>query len=162
MVDHDDEPDDSETNYPAPDPFAVALQLCAIASKPATYAAALKKLRKLGRDIDAAEARLAAVQAQAAKIITKMESDVAAFDERVRAHDARETAFANSLTDARDELHVFHAHLEQTHRQLVHRIMSCSGILGEWNWDLQSPPSWGQLRKMIANLPDDLPATPSA
>jgi hypothetical protein len=36
--------------------------------------------------------------------------------------------------------------------------MSTAGILGEWNWNLQSPPAWEQLRRMVADLPEDLPA----
>jgi hypothetical protein len=85
-----------------------------------------------------------------------------ALDERERAITQREDEFEASLKEARDNLHEQHAHLVETHRQLVHRIMSCSGILGEWNWNLQSPPSWEQLRKMIANLPADLPAASPA
>ena len=35
--------------------------------------------------------------------------------------------------------------------------MSTTGILGEWNPNLQPLPSWQQLRGMIADLPADLP-----
>jgi hypothetical protein len=30
--------------------------------------------------------------------------------------------------------------------------------LGNWNFDLQGVPNWQQLRRMVAGLPDDLPA----
>jgi hypothetical protein len=58
----------------------------------------------------------------------------------------------------RDEFRQCHARLELVHRQLVHRIMSTAGIAGNWNFDLQGVPSWEQLRRQIADLPDDLPA----
>ena len=36
--------------------------------------------------------------------------------------------------------------------------MSTSGILAEWNPNLQPLPTWEQLRRMIVDLPADLPA----
>ena len=61
----DDDTDDTEAIYP--DPFITALELCRIASSPKTIATALKRLRRIGRDIDAAEQKLAAVTAQVGK-----------------------------------------------------------------------------------------------
>src|SRR5215468_2707549 len=55
---------DDEAIYSMPDPFSLAIELCRIAAKPATYAAAVKKLRKVGRDIAAAEQKLAALTAR--------------------------------------------------------------------------------------------------
>jgi hypothetical protein len=156
--DNIDDTDAAEANYSMPDPFSLAIELCRVAAKPATYAAALKKLRKLGRDILAAEQKLAA-------LTTEAEQKQAAFAEREAqaaareaALEAREAAFESQARDVRDELCEHHARLEQTHRVLVHRLMSTAGILGEWNWDLQSSPTWTQVRQMIAGLPDDPPA----
>jgi hypothetical protein len=143
------------------DRFADAIALCQIA-KNKTVAAQLKKLRRVNRQIADAEAKVIAVQDQAEQMQAALAARETALDERERALDDRETAFARELTDVRDELHEFHAHLEQTHRQLVHRIMSCAGITGNWNPNLQSPPTWEQLRKMVANLPEDLPAASPA
>jgi hypothetical protein len=159
MSDHDEPIDDTaDTEATMPDPFTLAIELCRVAAKPATYAAAVKKLRKLGRDIVAAEQKLSQLQADAAVIAAKAESDASAIAEQSRVLDAREVALASQAADVRDELRQHHARLEQTHRQLIHRIMATTGILGEWNWNLQSPPTWEQLRQRIADLPADLPA----
>jgi hypothetical protein len=154
----DDDNIDAGDEATMPDPFSLAIELCRIAAKPATYAAAVKKLRKLGRDIETAERKLSKVQADAAVIAAKAESDASVIAEQSRALDAREAAFASQAADVRDELREHHNHLEQVHRRLAHRLMATVGILGEWNWDLQSPPTWQQLRQMIADLPADLPA----
>jgi hypothetical protein len=111
----------------------------------------------LGRDIEKGEQKLAAVTAQAEQINAALAQREAACEARECAFDARATAFASELTDAHATLREHHAHLEQTNRSLIHRIMSTAGILGEWNWDLQSPPTWDQLRRMVADLPEDLP-----
>jgi hypothetical protein len=132
------------------------LQLCAIANNK-TLAAAIKKLHRLDQRFADAQAKLAAVEAQAAEIETALTARAAALDERARALEDREAAFASQAGDVRDELREHHARLEQTNRSLIHRIMSTAGILGEWNWNLQSPPSWEQLRRMVADLPEDLP-----
>jgi hypothetical protein len=85
-IDHDDDDidtaadADAEANY-LPDPFSLALELCRIAAKPATYAAAVKKLRKVGRDILVAEKKLAAVQAEAAGIVDAAQAEVKAMQE---------------------------------------------------------------------------------
>ncbi|MGA8699652.1 MAG: hypothetical protein WB689_38675 [Xanthobacteraceae bacterium] len=73
--------DDSAAHYPAADPFLVALQLCQIATSAKSIAPALKRLRKLGRDIEAAERKLAAVEAQAAELLAKAERDAAVIHE---------------------------------------------------------------------------------
>jgi hypothetical protein len=78
MSDHDD---DTAANYSMPDPFVLAIELCRIASSPKTIAAALKRLRKLGRDIGTAEQKLAAVQAQAAGIVEAAQTEVKAIRE---------------------------------------------------------------------------------
>jgi hypothetical protein len=77
LSDYDD--DDSEAIYP--DPFVTALELCRIASSPKTIATALKKLRKLGRDIDAAEQKLSRLQFEAAGIVEAAQAEVKAIHE---------------------------------------------------------------------------------
>ena len=143
------------------DRFADAIALCQIA-KNKTVATQLKKLRRVNRQIADAEAKVIAVQDQAEQMQAALADREAAIDERERALDARETAFAASAQDVRDELYAHQNRVEQTHRQLVYHIMATAGIAGNWNFDLQDPPTWEQLKRMIANLPDDLPATPSA
>src|SRR5262249_15608415 len=77
--------DDAEADYAMPDPFSLAIELCKVAAKPATYAAAVKKLRKLGRDILAAEQKLAAVQAEAAGIVDAARAKVKAMQDAAAA-----------------------------------------------------------------------------
>jgi hypothetical protein len=156
--DIDDEHDGSDHGYSAPvaDPVLVALQLCALANNK-TVATAIRKLARLDRQFAEAETKLAAVKAQAEQTETALVARAAALDARERALDERESAFESQTGDVRDELREHHARLEQTHRQLIHRIMSTTGLLGEWNPNLQPLPSWQQLRGMIADLPADLP-----
>src|SRR5215472_11456011 len=158
-----DDTADAEASYsmPAADPVLIALELCKLANNK-TAAAALKKLRRLDRQYADTQAKVAALAAQAEQrnaALVQREAELAA---RERALDEREASFASQATDVRDELHGHHARLEQTHRQLVHRILSCSGLLAEWNPALQPLPSWQQLRQRIADLPPDLPAAPPA
>ena len=159
-----DEHDDDDHDHAAPmaDPVLIALQLCQLAANPKTIASAVKRLRRLDRQYADIQAKAAAVTAQVEQkqaAITEREQAIAA---REVALEERETVFENQAGDVRDELRQHHARLEQTHRQLVHRVMSTAGILGEWNFDLQGVPTWQQLRRMVAGLPDDLPATPAA
>jgi hypothetical protein len=127
-----------------------------------TVEARARALVRINQQIDDATTKLITLTAKA-------EQDEAAFAERVAALDAREaalaerdTAFESSAQTVRDELHAHHARIVAAERQLVYRIMSCAGITGEWSSDLRPLPTWQQLRQMVAGLPDDLPATPSA
>jgi hypothetical protein len=158
MADDDtDDTDNTAANHSMPDPFVLAIGLCQIAVNAKAIEPALKRLHRLGRDIEKAEKKLAALTAQAEQTNAELAARVAALDEREAALDARKTEFESSLTDARDELREHHARLDDTHRQLVHRIVSCSGILADWNPNLQSLPTWDQLKRLVAGLPDDLP-----
>jgi hypothetical protein len=161
--DTDDEHDGSDHGHssPAADPVLIALELCRLAGNKTT-AAALKKLRRLDRQYADIEAKIVALDAQAEQRDAALTARAAELDVREAALDARSAAFANELTDARDELHRYHNSLVETHRQLVHRILATTGLLGAWNWTLQSPPTWEQLRRMVADLPADLPAAPPA
>ena len=163
MMDPDDAVDDEadgevETEALAPDPFLTAIALCQIAERPKPISAALKRLRKVGRDIVADEAKLAAIKSQAEQVQAALTERAAELDRREAAISEREAAFTASLADAHSELYSHHNRVADAHRQLVYRIMSTSGILGNWNFDLQDPPSWEQLKRMVAGLPDDLPS----
>jgi hypothetical protein len=160
-TDNIDETDDTE-NHSMPDPFVTALELCRIASTPKTIATALKKLRKLGHDIDAAKTKLAAVQAEAAAIVAKMESDASALVEEKRALDARATEFESSLQEARDNLAEYYNGIAEADRHIRHRILSHADLLGGYNPQLQDLPTWPQIRRLVVGLPDDLPAAPPA
>jgi hypothetical protein len=167
MADHDDDSDEHDDHNhdhsaTAADPVLIALELCRIASSPKTIAASVKKLRLL-------DAQYADIAAKAAAIEAQVEQKHAALAERETAITAREVAleeraaaFESQAGDVRDELYAHHNRVEQAHRQLVHRIMSTAGIAGNWNFDLQGVPSWQQLKRQIADLPDDLPAAPPA
>jgi hypothetical protein len=138
------------------DLFGAAIALCQVAQRAKTVEAALKRLRKVGRDILVAEKRLAVIEGQAAEMQTALTARAAALAAGERALTERTDAFEASCKDVRDELREYHNHLEQMHRALAHRLLSLNGI--SWNEDLQAPPSWQQLRQMIADLPPDPPA----
>jgi hypothetical protein len=142
---------------PMADPVLIALQLCTIANNK-TLAAAVKKLDRLDRKYADTQDKLASLTAQAAELETALTQRAAELDARERAQDARDAAFESQATDVRDELREHHNRIAAAHRQLVHRIMSTAGIAGNWNFDLQGVPSWEQLKRQIADLPDDLPA----
>jgi hypothetical protein len=157
----DDDTDDiDDTDYSMPDPFVTAIELCRIASSPKTIAAALKKLRKLGLAIDAAEAKLAAVQVQAAEIATKLETDVGALDERQRAFEARAVEFETSLHEAHATLRQHHARLSDTDRRIRWRVLNSADLLAGFNEQLQDLPDWPQIKQMVPGLPDDPPTAP--
>jgi hypothetical protein len=155
----DDDGDHGGNGYaPAVDPFSAALVLIDLALNPKATKVALQKLAQLDNSIGVAERKLAAVTAQIEQTKAALDTREAAIAAREVALEERETAFADAAQDVRDELREHHARVDQAHRQLVHRIMSTAGILGEWNFELQGPPSWQQLRRRVAGLPDDLPA----
>jgi hypothetical protein len=152
---------DHDHSPPAADPVLIALTLCRIANNK-TLERAIKKRVKLDEQYAVAEEKFVNLQNQAAAMQTALTARAAALDARAAAITKREEEFASSLEDARRELYAHHNAVEQAHRQLVYRIMSTAGIAGNWNFDLQDPPTWQQLRRMIADLPDDLPAAPPA
>jgi hypothetical protein len=165
MSDDDTNTDEHDGNgyaEPVMDPFTVALSLCQIAAKPATYAAALKKLRKLGRDIAAAEQKLAALTDQAEQKLAEFAARAVAIDERERAISERESSFEASLREAHDSLRQYHDNLAQEDRRIRYRILSHADLLHGYNSRLQDLPDWQQIKQMVPGLPPDLPATPPA
>jgi hypothetical protein len=161
-MDPDDEADgadDGEVGMPpAANPVLIAFTLIDLALNPKAAKAGLKQLVKLNKDIGIAEAKLAAVTAQ----VEQKQAALAERESAIAAHESalekRESELASSLEDAHRELYAHHNSVAQAHRQLAYRVMSTAGILGNWNFDLQGPPSWEQLKRMVAGLPDDLPS----
>jgi hypothetical protein len=149
--------DDDDSVAAGVDPFLVALQLCSIATNAKSVAPALKRLRKLGRDIEAAGRKLAAVEAQAEQKQAALAQREAALDERERALDARATEFESSLQEARDNLHGYYNSLAETDRHIRHRILNTAGLLSGYNPRLQDLPTWDQLKRLVVGLPDDPP-----
>jgi hypothetical protein len=152
-----DNGDDTKVDHSIPDPFALAIGLCQVAANAKAIEPALKKLRKLGRDIAKAEQKLAAVTAQAEQTKAELAAREAAINERERALDTRETAFASELTDARDELHNYYRHVEEEDKRLRYRVLSHADLLGGYNPQLQDLPTWPQIRRLVVGLPDDPP-----
>jgi hypothetical protein len=140
---------------PAADPVLIAFTLIDLALNPKAAKAGLKQLVQLDKSIGVAERKLADIERQAAEMQAALTARAAELDARERALTEREDAFAASAQDVRDELREHHAHLDDLHRLLVHRVAATAGIM--WNETLQGPPSWQQLRQQIPDLPADLP-----
>jgi hypothetical protein len=164
----DDETDDGGDNgngYSAPaefDPFATAIALCEIAQRAKPIATALKKLRKLGRDIDVAQRKLVALEAQAAQMSAALAEREAAIAARETALEARERESAVSIEEARNHLRGYYNDLTDMDRRIRRRIMVSADLLHGFNEKLQDLPSWDTIRSMVPGLPPDLPAAPPA
>jgi hypothetical protein len=156
-MDHDADTDGTAADYSIPDPILIALELCRIASSPKTTATAIKRLRRLGRDIDAAEQKLAALTAQAEQKQAALDARAAAIDERARGLDARATEFESSLQEARDNLAGYYNSIAEADRHIRYRILSHADLLGGYNPALQDLPSWDVLKRLVVGLPDDPP-----
>jgi hypothetical protein len=165
-IDHDDEDNggnghDHDYSPPALDPFTAALVLIDLAQNPKATKAALKKLAQLDKSIGTAEAKLAAVTAQTEQIKAALDVRAAELDAREAEIARREDEFANSLADARNNLRQYHDSLAQEDRRIRYRILSSANLLHGYNERLQDLPSWQQIKKMVPDLPPDLP-TPAA
>jgi hypothetical protein len=157
-MDHDDDTDDkTATNHFMPDPFVLAIELCRIAANAKTIEPALKRLRKLGHDIEKAERKLAAVTAQAEQKQAELAEREAAVVAREAALDTRATEFESSLETARAELHEYYNSIAEADRHIRYRILSHADLLGGYNPQLQDLPSWDVLKRLVVGLPDDPP-----
>ena len=141
-----------------PDPFALAIGLCQIATNAKAIEPALKRLRKLGRDIAKAEQKLAAATAQTEEKQAALAERLAEIDARERAITDREDTFAASLAEARDNLRAYYDNIAEADRHVRYRVMSYADLLGGFNPTLQDLPTWPQIRQLVADLPEDLPA----
>ena len=156
MSDYDDDTEDL-SSAPAPDPFLTAIALCQVAERAKTIVPGLKKLRKLGRDIVAAEQKLAGLNAEVAQTEAKFVEREAALDARERALDARTTAFESSLQEARDHLAEYYDSIAEADRHLRYRILNHADLLHGFNAQLQDLPSWPAIRQLVVGLPPDPP-----
>jgi hypothetical protein len=159
MSDYDDDNTDATAaaSHSMPDPFALAIGLCQIAANAKAIEPALKRLRKLGRDIAKAEQRLAGLSAAAEQTNAELAARTAAIDERERALDARATAFESELQEARDELHNYYRHVQEEDKRLRYRVMAHANLLSNYHPTLQDLPDWPVIRRLVAGLPDDPP-----
>jgi hypothetical protein len=144
-------------NRSMPDPFALAIGLCQIAANAKAIEPALKRLRKLGRDIAKAEQKLAAVIAQAEQTKAELAARAAAIDERERAVTQREDEFQASLAEARDDLRGYYDNIAEADRHIRYRIMSYADLLSNYHPTLQDLPTWPVIRRLVVGLPDDPP-----
>jgi hypothetical protein len=139
------------------DLFGAAIALCQVAQRAKTVEAALKKLRKIGRDTLVAEQKLAAVTAQVEQrhaALTERESAIAA---REAALDARAAAFESQAGDVRDELRGYYNSVAEEDRRIRYRILSSADLLHGYNARLQDLPSWETIRQLVVGLPPDPP-----
>jgi hypothetical protein len=140
-----------------PDPFVLALELCRVASSAKAIEPALKKLRKVGRDIEAAEKKLAALTAQAERTKAALAEREAAIAARETEIARREEAFEASLHEARDELRGYFNNLTAEDKRVRFHIMASADLLSAYNPAIQDLPSWSAIAQMVG-LPDDPPA----
>ena len=155
----DDEQIDSLPTPAPPDRFGDALALCRIANNK-TVATALKKLRRVNRQIADAEAKVIAVSDQAEQMQAALAEREAQAAEREAEIERRESSFEVSLAEARDHLRAYYDSLADTDRRIRYRILSSADLLHGFNERLQDLPSWQQIKQLVPNLPDDLPAAP--
>jgi hypothetical protein len=158
MNDHDDDEQIESLPVPAPaDRFGDALALCRIANNK-TIATALKKLRRVNRQIADAEAKVIAVSDQAEQMQAALAEREAAIDARERAITEREDGLAASLQEARDHLRAYYDSIAEADRHIRYRVLSHAGLLRGYNPELQDLPTWDQLKRLVVGLPDDPPS----
>jgi hypothetical protein len=124
--------------------------------------AELKKLAKLERRLASNQTKLAAIEAHAEQTATALEARAAELDRREAANSAREAAFETSLCEAHDSLRQYYDNLAQEDRRIRYRILSHANLLHGYNAQLQDLPDWQAIRRMVPDLPADLPAAPPA
>jgi hypothetical protein len=160
-----DQDDDEQTEtLPAPVPydrFADAIELCRIFRKAGTTEAALIKARKAERKEAAAEQRTAALTAQAEQREAELAQRAAELAEGERALEIARGDFETSLAEAHATLRASHDNLSDVDRRLRYRILTHAGLLAGFNEELQTLPNWQQIKQLVPNLPDDLPAPPA-
>jgi DNA repair exonuclease SbcCD ATPase subunit len=132
----------------------IADAICRIALSPKAIAPAQKKLDKLERKQAAIAKENAEREAALDERDAELAQRAAELDERARALDARATAVENSLQEARDELHNYYRHVEEEDKRLRYRVMAHADLLSNYNPTLQDLPTWPQIRRLVAGLPD--------
>jgi hypothetical protein len=140
------------------DLFGAAIALCQVAQRAKTVEGALKRLRKIGRDILAAERKRDAVIAETERKQSALAERAAELDERERAITKREDEFQSSIEDARDNLRGYYNRVAEVDRTCRYRIMASADLLSGYNPALQDLPSWDVLKRLVVGLPADPPA----
>jgi hypothetical protein len=147
---------------PAPgDRFADVLGLLAAVRNGKVTEAALKRLRKLERDIAAGEAKLAALTAKAEQKQAALDARTAELDGRKTALDTRETAFEDQVREAHDHLRAYYSEIRQADRSLRYRVLASADLLHSYNPTLQELPDWPEIQRTIG-LPVDPTPEPVA
>jgi septal ring factor EnvC (AmiA/AmiB activator) len=165
MTDDTDDDIDTEVNSGAPAPvdrFGDVLALLAAVRSAKVTEQALKRLRKLERDIAVAESRLAAAVVHLATTKAELAQRSAAADERDAAIEQRETAFEAAVREARDHLRGFYDSIAQEDRRIRYRILIAADLLHGYNEKLQTLPDWRAIQRMLPQLQFDEPAEPPA
>jgi hypothetical protein len=167
-IDQDDEHDDEHNHGNGYSPaveeidlFGAAIALCQVAQRAKTVEGALKRLRKVGRDILAAERRRDALIAEVEQTKTALAEREAAVVAGEVALDERRDKFEASVAEAHDQLRRFHNSLAEEDRRIRYRILSSANLLHGYNAQLQDLPSWDTIGRMVPGLPPDLPAAPA-
>jgi hypothetical protein len=156
-----DDDDNTAVNYPAPAPsdrFADVLALLAAVRNAKATEAALKRLRKLERDITSSEQKLAGLTAQAEQNEAAFAARAVELDKREAAIARREAEFETSCREAHDFLREFYDSIEQADRHLRYRVLNYANLLHGYNERLQTLPDWRQIKQMVPDLPPDPPA----
>jgi hypothetical protein len=162
-IDHDDEDDGEAGNghdYSPVDEidlFGAAIALCQVAQRAKTIEAALKRLRKIGRDTLVAEQKLAGLEARAADTAAALAEREAELAARASEIERRETELAASIEEARDNLRAYYDRITEVDRHLRWRVLNHADLLHGYNAQLQDLPDWPVIRRMVAGLPPDPP-----
>jgi hypothetical protein len=143
------------------DLFGAAIALCQVAQRAKTVEAALKRLRKIGRDTLVAERKLAAVEARAADTAAALAEREAELAAREAAITKRADEHAAAIEEARDHLRAYYDRIADMDRRIRYRIMASADLLHGFNERLQELPDWPAIKQMIPGLPPDLPAAPA-
>jgi hypothetical protein len=143
------------------DLFGAAIALCQVAQRAKTVEAALKRLRKIGRDTLVAERKLADVEARAADTAAALAEREAELAVRAAELERREAEFAASIEEARNHLRGYYNSIAEADRITRYRILSSADLLSNFNPQLQDLPSWDTIRRLVVGLPPDLPAAPA-
>jgi septal ring factor EnvC (AmiA/AmiB activator) len=160
MTDYDD--DTESLPAPAPvDRFADALALLTTMRNAKEIEVALKRLRRLERDIAAAEAKLAAVTTKAEQTAAALAEREAASDARAAALDTREAEVEDQIREAHDHLRAYHSEIRQADRSLRYRVLASADLLHGYNPTLQELPDWPEIQRTIG-LSVDPPLAPPA
>jgi len=154
-TDYDDETETVATPAPVVDRFGDVLALLAAVRNAKVTEVALKRLRRLERDIAAAEAKLAALTAKAEQTAAALADREAATAAAEAALTQREDEFTAAREQARYDLRRYYNEIADADRGLRYRVLVHADLA--FNPTLQDLPDWSALRLAIPGLPPDPP-----